>query len=230
MAYYNTLSEFYRSKEWADFRAYLIAERTAADGFVYDEITGKPIVKAYDIILHHKTELTLENVNDISITLNPENIQIVSFRTHNEIHNRFGSWTRHVYLVYGSPLSGKSSYVKERAGIHDIIIDVDKIYACISNNPPYIKSGRLYDCKEAVQQALFDCIKYKRGKWVNAFIIGGYPFKGERERLAAEYGAEEIFIDCTKEEALSRLEVVQDGRDKKEYEKYIDTWFSRYTA
>lgn len=230
MPYYYTLDAFYRSKEWADFRAYLIAERTAADGFVYDEITGKPIVKAYDIILHHKTELTLENVNDASITLNPENIQIVSFKTHNEIHNRFGSWTRHVYLVYGSPLSGKSSYVKERAGIHDIIIDVDKIYACISNNPPYIKSGRLYDCKEAVQQALFDCIKYKRGKWVNAFIIGGYPFKGERERLAAEYGAEEIFIDCTKEEALSRLEVVQDGRDKKEYEKYIDTWFSRYTA
>ena len=230
MAYYYTLSEFYRSKEWADFRAYLIAERTAADGFVYDEITGKPIVKAYDIILHHKIELTLENVNDASITLNPENIQIVSFRTHNEIHNRFGSWTRHVYLVYGCPLSGKSTYVKERAGIHDLIIDIDKIYACISNNPQYIKSGRLYDCMDAVKQALFDCIKYKRGKWINAFLIGGYPFKGERERIAAEYGCEEIYIDCTKEEALSRLEVVQDGRDKKEWSKYIDTWFDRYTA
>lgn len=227
---YNTLSEFYRSKEWADFRAYLIAARTAADGFVYDEITGKPIVKAYDIILHHKIELTLENVNDASITLNPENIQIVSFRTHNEIHNRFGSWTRHIYLVYGCPLSGKSTYVKERAGIHDLIIDVDKIYACISNNPQYIKSGRLYDCMDAAKQALFDCIKYKRGKWINAFIIGGYPFKGERERLAAEYGAEEIYIDCDKDTALSRLEVVQDGRDIKEWSKYIDTWFDRYTV
>ena len=227
---YNTLSEFYRSKEWEDFRAYLIEQRRAADGFVYDEITGKPIVKAYDIILHHKIELTLENVNDASITLNPENIQIVSFRTHNEIHNRFGSWTRHIYLVYGCPLSGKSTYVRERAGIHDLIIDVDKIYACISNNPLYIKSGRLYDCMDAVKQSLFDCIKYKRGKWINAFIIGGYPFKGERERLATEYGAEEIYIDCTKEEALSRLEVVQDGRDKKEWTQYINTWFDRYSA
>ena len=89
MAYYYSLSEFYRSKEWADFRAFLIAERMAADGFVYDEITGKPIVKAYDIILHHKIELTLENVNDVNITLNPDNIQIVSFKTHNEIHNRY---------------------------------------------------------------------------------------------------------------------------------------------
>lgn len=227
---YNTLSEFYRSKAWADFRAYLIAERTAADGFVYDEITGKPIVKAYDIILHHKIELTLQNVNDANITLNPDNIQIVSFRTHNEIHNRFGSWTRHIYLVYGCPLSGKSTYVKERAGIHDLIIDIDKIYTCISNNPQYIKSGRLYDCMDAVKQSLFDCIKYKRGKWINAFIIGGYPFKGERERLTAEYGAEEIFIDCDKETALQRLATCDDGRDIKEWEKYIDIWFARHDA
>ena len=230
MAYYYTLSDFYRSKEWLEFRAYLIAARTAADGFVYDEITGKRIVKAYDIILHHKIELTLENVNDANITLNPDNIQIVSFKTHNEIHNRFGRWTRHIYLVYGSPLSGKSTYVQERAGIHDLVIDIDKIYACISNNPPYIKSNRLYDNVRAVQDALLDTVKFKRGKWVNAFIIGGYPFKGERERLCAEYGAEPIYIDCTEAEAQERLQVVQDGRDKSEWSKYISTWFERFQA
>lgn len=228
---YDTLSAFYTGKEWAEFRKVIIEERrNQADGFVYDEITGKPIVKAYDIILHHKTPLTLENVNDCNITLNPDNIQIVSFRTHNEIHERFGKWTRHVYLVYGSPLSGKSTYVKERAGLHDLVIDVDKIYACITNNPLYRKADRLWDCKEAVKQALFDCIKYKRGKWVNAFIVGGYAFKGERERICTEYGAEEIYIECTKEEALARLEIVQDGRDIKEWEKYIATWFDRYSA
>lgn len=227
---YSTLSAFYTSNEWKDFRRVIIAERTKPDGYVYDEITGKPIVKAYDIILHHKTELTLGNVNDANITLNPANIQVVSFKTHNEIHNRFGKWTRHVYLVYGCPLAGKMSYVKERAGIHDLIIDVDKIYACISNNPLYVKSGRLYDCKEAVQAALLDCIKHKRGKWVNAFIVGGYPFKGERERICAEYGAEEVFIDCDKEIALQRLASTQDGRDIKEYKGYIETWFARYSA
>lgn len=227
---FNTLSDFYRSKEWKQFREFIIAQRIRDDGFVYDEITGKPIVKAYDIILHHKIELTLENVNDYNISLNPDNIQVVSFRTHNEIHNRFGTWTRHIYLVYGCPLAGKKTYVQERAGIHDLIIDVDKIYACISNNPQYIKSGRLYDCADAVKQALFDCIKYKRGKWINAFICGGFPFKGERERIAAQYGAEEVFIDCTKEEAFTRLASVQDGRDIDEWTKYINTWFDRYTV
>lgn len=227
---YNTLSEFYTSKEWQEFRAVLIAQRTREDGFVYDEITGKPIVKAYDIILHHKIELTLENVNDANITLNPDNIEIVSFKTHNAIHNRFGRWTRHIYLVYGCPLAGKKTYVQERAGLHDLVIDIDKIYSCISNNPPYIKSGRLYDNMRTVYDALLGDVKRKNGKWVNAFIIGGFPFKGERERTATEYGAELIYIDCTEEEAQARLQAAQDGRDKVEYSKYISTWFNRYQA
>lgn len=228
---YNTLSEFYTSKEWLEFRAVLIAQRTLADGFVYDEITGKPIVKAYDIILHHKIELTLENVNDANITLNPENIQIVSFRTHNAIHNRFGRWTRHIYLVYGCPLAGKKTYVQERAGIHDLIIDIDRIYSCISNNPPFIKSGRLYDNMRTVYDALLGDVKRKNGKWVNAFIVGStpYAFKAQRERFCVEYGAEEIHIDTDKETCLSRLESLTDGRDKTEWRKYIETYWERYT-
>ena len=228
MAYYNTLSAFYTSKEWADFRQVIIAERADADGFVYDEITGKRIVKAYDIILHHKIPLTLDNVNDANISLNPDNIQIVSFKTHNEIHERFGTWTRHIYLVYGCPLSGKSTFVKDRAGIHDLIVDVDSIYACISNNPLYTKSNRLYDNVRAVQDALLDSIKYKRGKWINAFIISGMPYAGERERFCIEYGAEPIFIECDQDTALSRLGAVQDGRDKNEWSGYINKWFMRY--
>lgn len=228
MAYYNTLSAFYTSKEWADFRQVIIAERADADGFVYDEITGKRIVKAYDIILHHKIPLTLDNVNDANISLNPDNIQIVSFKTHNEIHERFGTWTRHIYLVYGCPLSGKSTFVKDRAGIHDLIVDIDSIYACISNNPLYTKSNRLYDNVRAVQDALLESIKYKRGKWINAFIISGMPYAGERERFCIEYGAEPIYIECDQDTALSRLGAVQDGRDKNEWSGYINKWFMKY--
>jgi hypothetical protein len=230
VAYYTTLSAFYTGKEWQEFRQTLIAERTQADGFVYDEITGRPIVKAYDIILHHIEPLTLDNVNDASVSLNPDNIQIVSFKTHNEIHERFGTWTRHVYLVYGCPLAGKKTYVKERAGLHDLVIDIDKIYSCITNNPMYVKSMRLYDNMEAVRNALLDTVKHKRGKWINAFIISGMPFKGDRERFCNEYGAEGVFIECDKETAIQRLASVQDGRDIKEWNKYIDTWFDRYTG
>ena len=104
-----TLSEFYRSKEWEAFRKVIIDERTDADGFVRDEVTGKPIVKQYDIILHHcKTFLTEENVNDRNISLNPDNIQIVSHKTHNMLHDKLGYRRKEIFLVYGPPLSGKT--------------------------------------------------------------------------------------------------------------------------
>lgn len=35
-----------------------------------------------EVIAHHKTELTLQNVNDYSISLNPENIMLVSLNSH----------------------------------------------------------------------------------------------------------------------------------------------------
>lgn len=228
MRYFNTLSDFYRSKEWEEFRKVTIESRMHSDGFVYCEHCGKPIVKAYDIILHHQTELTLNNVNDANIAFADNNIQLVHFRCHNDIHNRFGTYTRHIYLVYGSPLSGKSTFTKERAGIHDLIIDVDRIYEAITNNPPYIKSNRIFENVKAVQDCLLDCVKHKRGKWVNAFIISGMPYKGERERFCNEYGAEPILIDCDKETALARLASVQDGRDISAWSGYIETWFSRY--
>lgn len=225
------LPSFYKSREWSDFRQVLILERTQADGYVHDELTGLPIVKPYDIILHHKEELTLDNVNDAMVALNPDNIMIVSFKSHNIIHNRFGRWTRHIYLVYGCPLAGKSSWVKENAGQHDLIIDIDRIYQCISNNEAYQKSGRIADNVFLVRDLLLDMVRDKKGKWVNAFIVGGYPYSGERERLCVELGAEQIYIDCDKETALLRLATCTDGREKiADYSKYIEQWFDRYSA
>lgn len=225
---FTTLSDFYRSNEWQEFRKVIIAERIQADGFVYCEHCGKPIVKAYDIILHHRIELTLENVNDANITFANENIQLVHFRCHNDIHNRFGKYTRHIYLVYGSPFAGKTTYVEERAGLHDLVVDLDKIRTCITNNPMYIRSGRIDDNVFAVRDCLYEQIKTRRGKWVNAFIVGTFAYKGERERLCNELGAEPIYIPCTQDEALSRLQVCEDRRDKKEWEKYIHSFFNRY--
>ena len=34
----------------------------------------------------------------------------------------------------------------------------------------------------------------RKGKWKNAYVIGGYPAKMERERLEQRLNAESIFI------------------------------------
>lgn len=226
---FNGLSDFYRSDEWRRFRQLVIDERTKDDGFVYDEVTGKPIVKAYDIILHHKEYLTEDNVFDYNISLNPDNIQIVSHKTHNQIHNKFGYKRKEIFLVYGAPLSGKNTYVEDVAEAGDLIVDIDSIWQCVSGQPRYIKPKRLNAVVFGVRDKLMECVKYRIGKWNCCYIVGGFPLISERERLVKELGAREIYIECTKEECLRRLEESSNGRDKDEWKKYIAQWFDRYT-
>ena len=122
-----TLETFYKSKEWETFRQVIIAERTRPDGYVYDEETGKPIIKPYDLILHHKEPLTEDNVNDATIAFNPDNIEVVSHRTHNRIHDRLGMARRQVFLVYGPPLAGKTTWVQASKSDGDLVIDMDNL-------------------------------------------------------------------------------------------------------
>lgn len=225
---FKDLFSFYRSREWEKLRETIIADRIHDDGFVYDEITEKPITRAYDIILHHKIELTEENVNDYDISLNPQNIMIVSHKTHNYLHDKLGYSRREVFLVYGAPLSGKSTYVKESMSTGDMVVDIDSIWQSISNLPRYEKPAKLKSVVFKVRDCELEAVKYRLGKWHNAYVIGGYPLEGERERLVKELGAREIFIEATEEECMERLAAAGDGRDKAEWEAYIREWFERW--
>lgn len=224
---YSDKFSFYRSPEWKKLMDNLKLERVNEEGQVICEHCGKPIVKSYDIIGHHKIELDEENVLDANISLNPQNIMLVDHRCHNIIHNKLGYAHRQVYLVYGSPLSGKSSYVKDNMLSGDLIIDMDNIWQCVSGQPRYEKPARLKSIVFKIRDELLNSVKYRMGKWNNCYIVGGYPLQSERERLIRELGAREIFIDTNKEECLKRLEMVDDGRDKEEWTKYIDEWFER---
>lgn len=223
-----TLYSFYRSKEWQRFRDIVINERVRDDGFVYDEVTGKPIVNAYDIILHHTIFLTEENVNDRNISLNPELIQIVSHKTHNLIHNKLGYTKREIFLVYGPPLSGKSTYVDTVAEPGDLIVDIDRIWVAVSGQPIHTKPPKLNSVVFNMRDRLMELVKYRVGKWDNCYIVGGFPLIAERERLCRELGAREIFIDTSKAVCLARLETSED-RDKVEYTRFIEDWWRKYS-
>ena len=57
----------------------------------------------------------------------------------------------------------------------------------------------------AVRDLLIEQVRMGVGSWKNAYIVGGYPLQGERERLCKKLGAKEIYIECSREECLSRL-------------------------
>ena len=224
-----SLYNFYRSKEWVDLLQVLKNERIDAQGNIICEHCGRPIVRAYDCIGHHKIELTEENYTDYNISLNPDNIALVHHKCHNIIHNKLYSGNRQVFIVYGSPLSGKSSYVAEAMSEGDLIIDIDSIWQCVSGCDRYVKPNRLKSVVFAVRDNLLESVRYRRGKWLNAYIIGGYPYKAERDRLIDTLGAREVFIDTPKEECINRLLACED-RDTEQWIKYIDDWWLQYSG
>lgn len=73
---YSNVWEFYRSSEWEKLRELITLERVNDEGDLICEYCGKPIMKAYDAICHHKIELNEVNVHDAEIALNPSNIMV----------------------------------------------------------------------------------------------------------------------------------------------------------
>lgn len=218
---------FYQSKAWINLLNVLKNERVNNQGEIICEYCGKPITRKYDCIGHHKIPLTESNINDINISLNPENIALVHHVCHNHIHNKLGYIEREVWLVWGSPFSGKTTYVQDNMNYGDLIVDIDNIWQCISGYERYVKPDRLKNNVYGIRDTLLEQVKYRRGNWNNAYIVGGYPLIGERERLIKSLGAREIFIDCSYDECIARLKVCNDGRDVNEWKKYIDDWWRK---
>ena len=214
------LHAFYCSKAWRDLAMRLKIERGGKC-----ERTGEMFDDMSQLIGHHKVELTEDNVSDPNIALNPDNIEIISFKEHNKEHRRFGHKQK-VYIVYGSPLSGKNSMVKDMMQYGDIIMDMDALWQALSFQGEYIKPNNLRFNIFKMRDELLSQIKMRYGEWYDAYIIGGYPDKYERERLAQSLGAELIYCEATKQECIERLEA--SGKSKA-WLDYIDDWWERYT-
>ncbi len=224
MAY--TLANFYTSKAWTTFRAQLMQERTNEDGLIVCEHCGKPILKKYDCIAHHKIELTEENVNDARIALNPENVALIHLRCHNEEHERFSGFRQQIFIVYGSPCAGKNTYVRMNAHKDDLILDMDAIYRAVSLCEIHEKPKRLTPVAFAIRDAIIETIRIRRGMWRNAWILTtktGLELTREAERL----GARLIHIDTEKAECMRRLAEHPNGRDVKAWTGYIEDYFER---
>ncbi|WP_075841690.1 HNH endonuclease signature motif containing protein [Clostridium perfringens] len=228
-----TLDQFYKSKEWVNFRKIIISEREprcwhCGDGFKVSDT----------IVVHHKIELTLANVNDYNISLNPDNVELVHLECHNEIHDKKHGYNhykerlkhRGIYIVYGPPLSGKTSYVLSNKQDDDLVVDMDRLYEAVTMLERYNKPNSLLPNVLALRKCLIDNIKVRYGKFGSAWIIGGYPDKYERELLQRELGAELILLKPNKEELYKRLDNCIDYRNHQKtlWKNKIDEWFDRF--
>lgn len=215
------LHNFYTSKEWRELSYNLKIERRGKC-----ERTGQVFEDLSQLIAHHKVELTEDNVDDPNISLNPELIEIISFKEHNKEHRRFGH-KQNVYIVYGSPLSGKTTLVREMMQYGDIVLDLDEIWRAVSFQEQYTKPNNLRFNIFKMRDDFMEQIKMRYGNWYDAYIIGGYPEKYERQRLADELGAELIYCESTKEECIDRLEK---NNKPRAWLEYINSWWEKYNG
>lgn len=72
---------FYKSKAWQRCRASFVK----AKGGLCEKCLAEGIAEA-GVIVHHKIELTPENINRPEITMNHENLQLLCRRHHAEAH------------------------------------------------------------------------------------------------------------------------------------------------
>ena len=217
-----TLGNFYKSKEWEKLIAVLRLERVNENGEVICEHCGKPISKKYDCIGHHKIELNEANVNNPEIAFNPDNIMLIHFRCHNQIHQRFDGFKQEVFLVYGPPCSGKTTWVQSVSNPDDLILDLDRIWECICFSDKFHKPKRLKSNVFGIRDAILDQIKTRTGMWRNAYVIGGYALSSDRDRICDLLSARPVFIDTDEETCLSRAKT-------EEWKDYIYNWFDSYT-
>lgn len=220
---YTDLFGFYRSREWETFRRVVTAERVDGYGDLRCEDCGKVLVHMYDAICHHKVELTEANVHDSTVALNPDNIQVLCHRCHNKVHERWGfsSRVKKIYVVWGSPCAGKGAYVRENAGMQDLIIDMDRLYDAMSTGE---HRGSIKGNVLTVYRELMDMVRTRNGRWRNVWIVRTLPLNIDRERIVKELGGGElIHIDTPMHECMEEAEAR--GGD---WIKWTEEYWSRY--
>lgn len=226
MKEFRTAHELYISSEFKTLRKELINTRKDSDGVLRCEHCGKPLLKDYEIIAHHKQEITAANLNNVEISLNPLNIALVHLHCHNDIHNRFGYNIKKVYIIHGAPCAGKSTFVNTEKNKNDLVVDIDLIWQALTGGLKYDKPEALKAVVFNIYNELLNQVETRAGKWRTAYVIIAEPRKAKRERLAQQLNAEQIFIDCNKQTAINRLENDNERSSSREqWRQYINNYF-----
>ena len=127
-----------------------------------------------------------------------------------------------VYLVCGSPCSGKSTYVKEHFKIGDIVCDVDRIYSSLCYNEEHQTEIYAQETASLLYETLLDIIRDRRGHWKNAYVVSLANTNEKIEKMKERINVDEVvFLDVPFETCMER------AKDRPFYFRWIiEDWFA----
>ena len=110
-----------------------------------------------------------------------------------------------VYLICGSPCSGKSTYIEEHKTRADLVCDVDYLYSAITGNNPH--DAELYTHAVAceLRAHLLDIIRDRRGGWKDAYVTSLANTQEKVDEMKERINADEVIIlDTSYEVCMER--------------------------
>jgi hypothetical protein len=220
------LKRFYDSNEWRNLRMSLILIR--GNTCQQCERTG---FDSANLVGHHSpVELTNENVDNALISLNPDNVLIICRPCHDAEHTRFGQGIKQVFVVYGSPQSGRKTYVMGKKMANDLVVDIDALYIAVTGYGYGNKPNSLYKNVARLRTTMIDMITTRYGDWGTAWIIGTYADRYNREQIVNDTGATLIHIKTDKDECIRRLARNDKLRHRQaEWTGYINKYWDEYS-
>ena len=236
--------KFYKSKEWLECRAFVV---TRDKGLCQECLKKGKYTPGEEV--HHIIWLKPTNINDPNITLNPNNLELVCKDCHFAIHKT----ARHVlnkrlpsisngtyfddmgnlqkvkiYIVYGPPAGGKTTYVKEHMEYGDMIVDLDSIKQSLSLCYDKEQPDNLTDIAKDIRDLLYVKIRNKEVNARNIWVIATLPRRKERQSLRQDLDAKMVFIDTDIDECIANAMNDKQRKDKSSQIELINNWFGSY--
>jgi predicted kinase len=134
-----------------------------------------------------------------------------------------------VYIVYGSPGSGKTTHVKKHMEPGDLIIDLDLIKQSISMSNKTNTEYNLLNTAIKIRELLYSLVESREIECNNVWIVSGLPIKEDRDKLSMRVKADKvIYIEATQEQCIDRAMNDIERTDKELQVRIIDKWFKAY--
>ena len=127
-----------------------------------------------------------------------------------------------VYLICGSPCSGKSTYVKEHFKTGDIVCDVDRLYSALCYNEEHQTELYAQEVASRLEEHLCGIIRNREGNWKDAYVVSLANTKEKVEKATERFDADEaIFINTPLEICMER------AKERPFYFQWIiEDWFA----
>jgi predicted kinase len=143
--------------------------------------------------------------------------------------DEFGNVVKqNVYIVWGSPASGKTTYVRNHMQPGDLVVDLDLLKQSISMSYKTATTDNLLSVAIALRDTLYNLIAERRVQCDNVWVVAGLPKKEQREALRIRLNGELVYIEATKQQCIERAMNDEERKDKQKQLQIIEKFFRQF--